>query len=143
MTQEFLKLLGEERKGSIVNLTSAVAVMVFPGMSAYSLSKLAITQMLAFVAAENPNVTAVAMHPGIVMTDMTLDFFVPFAKDTPGLVGGVAVWLSTEKAAFLSGKYIESNWSVDDLVTRKEEIVSQGKLKIDLIGELGQEQFRK
>lgn len=143
MTQEFLKLLGEERKGSIVNLTSAVAVMVFPGMSAYSLSKLAITQMMAFVAAENPNVTAVALHPGIVMTDMTVDFFVPFAKDTPGLVGGVAVWLSTEKAAFLSGKYIESNWSVDDLVTRKEEIVSQGKLKIDLAGELGQEQFRK
>ena len=63
-----------------MNLTSAAAVMVFPGTSAYSLSKLASTQMLAFVAAENPNVTAVAMHPGIVMTDMTLDFFVPVCK---------------------------------------------------------------
>jgi NAD(P)-dependent dehydrogenase (short-subunit alcohol dehydrogenase family) len=137
ITQRFLKLLGKERSGWIVTVTTAAAIMVFPGMSAYSLSKLASLQMQAFVATENPNVTAVALHPGIVMTEMTGDFFKPFAKDTPGLVGGLGVWLSTEKAAFLSGKYVEANWSVDDLVARKDEIASQGKLKIDLVGELG------
>lgn len=109
ITQGFLRLLGKERKGSIVTLTTAAAVMVFPGMSSYSLSKLASMQLQAFIAAENPNVTAVALHPGIVLTDMTLDYFLPYAKDTPELVGGVGVWLSTEKAEFLNGRYIEAN----------------------------------
>ena len=135
-----MKLLGD-KKGSVVNLTTGAAVMVFPTMSSYSISKLASLQLAAFVAAENPNVTAVALHPGIAMTDMTLPMFVPFAKDTPELIGGVGVWLATEKAAFLSGKYIESNWSVDDLAARKDEIVSEGKLTISLKGEFGKQQF--
>ncbi|KAH7370582.1 putative oxidoreductase ucpA, partial [Rhexocercosporidium sp. MPI-PUGE-AT-0058] len=140
LTQGFLHLLGKERKGSIVTLSTTAAVMVFPGMSSYSLSKLASMQLQAFIAAENPNVTAVALHPGIVMTDMTLDYFMPYAKDTPELVGGVGVWLATEKAAFLNGRYIESNWSVDDLTARKEEIIS-GKLSVRLEGDFGHEQF--
>ncbi|KAK0122129.1 hypothetical protein ONS95_010389 [Cadophora gregata] len=141
LTQGFLRLLGKERKGSIVTLSSSVAVMAFPGMSSYSLSKLSAAQLQAFVALENPNVTTVAVAPGVVLTDMTLDAFRPYAKDTPELVGGVAVWLSTEKAEFLNGKYVEANWSVDDLVSRKEEIVTQGKLSIKLGGDFGHEQF--
>ncbi|KAE8441546.1 hypothetical protein EG329_004854 [Mollisiaceae sp. DMI_Dod_QoI] len=141
LAQGFAALLGKERKGNIVNLTTAGAIMVFPGMSSYSLSKLASLQLQAFIAAEHPNISAVALHPGIVMTDMTLDFFIPFAKDTPELVGGVGVWLSTEKASFLSGKYMESNWSVDDLVARQDEIVQQGKLSVGLKGDFGSEQF--
>jgi NAD(P)-dependent dehydrogenase (short-subunit alcohol dehydrogenase family) len=139
--QGFLKLLGKERKGSIINLTSTLAYRAIPTTSSYSLSKLVSLQIQAFVAAENPNVTAVSLHPGIVLTDMTMDMFRPFAKDTPELVGGIAVWLSTEKAAFLSGRYVESNWSVDDLAARKDEIVSQGKLSIVLKGEFGKQQF--
>jgi NAD(P)-dependent dehydrogenase (short-subunit alcohol dehydrogenase family) len=136
-----LKLLGKGRKGSIVNMTSGLALMTVPGRSSYSLSKLLILQLQAFIAVENPNVTAIALHPGIVMTQMTTDNFKRFAKDTPELVGGVGVWLSTEKAVFLNGKYVESNWSVDDLAARKEEIVSEGKLSLVLKGEFGKEQF--
>lgn len=98
-------------------------------------------QLQAFVAAESPNITAVSLHPGLVLTDMTLDDFRPFAKDTPELVGGIGVWLSTEQASFLNGKYIESNWSVEDLIERKEEIISQGKLSVVLKGDFGYEQF--
>jgi NAD(P)-dependent dehydrogenase (short-subunit alcohol dehydrogenase family) len=136
-----LGLLGE-KKGTIVNLTTGAAIMVFPTMSSYSISKLASLQLTAFVTAENPNVTAVALHPGIVMTEMTLPMFFPFAKDTPELIGGLGVWLATDKAAFLTGKYIESNWSVDDLTARKDEIVSEGKLTISLKGEFGKKQFK-
>lgn len=91
LTQGFIKLLGKERKGWIVNLTSAVAVTVFAGMSGYSLSKLSGLQLQAFIAAENPNVIATSLHPGLVLTDMTLDYFRPFAKDTAELIGGVGV----------------------------------------------------
>lgn len=110
-------------------------------MSSYSLSKLVNLQIQVFVAAEISNVTAVAIHPGIVMTDMAMDMFVPFAKDTPELIGGLGVWLATDQAAFLDGKYIGSNWSVEDLVARKDEILSEGKLSILLKGEFGKKQF--
>jgi len=109
VTQGFLKLLGKERKGAIINLTTFAAHMPFPGLSSYSISKLALTQLQAFVAVECPNVTAVAVHPGLILTDATLDYFKPFAKDSPELLGGLGVWLATEKAAFLSGKYVEVN----------------------------------
>jgi hypothetical protein len=95
----------------------------------------------AYIAAENPNVTAMALHPGIVKTDMTNPIFEPFALDTTTLIGGVGAWLSTEQAAFLSGKYIESNWSVEDLVAKKDEIVSKRLLSIILKGEFGSERF--
>jgi hypothetical protein len=34
----------------------------------------------------------------------------------------VVVWLATEKARWLSGRYVGANWSVEELAERKEEI---------------------
>ena len=82
-----------------------------------------------------------ALAPGVVMTDMTTEAFKPFAQDTPELVGGVAVWLATEEAKFMSGRFISANWMVDELVQRKEEIVKEGKLLFGLVGRLGADQF--
>lgn len=135
-----MKLLGKEQKGTIINIVSAAAYLVNPGMSSYSIAKLALLQLSTFISAENPNIKAIAVHPGIIMTDMTLDIFKKFAKDTPELVGGLAVWLATDKSDFLRGKYMESNWSVDDLVERKEEILG-GKLSIAVKGDFGSQQF--
>ncbi|KAH9205635.1 hypothetical protein DL95DRAFT_397469 [Leptodontidium sp. 2 PMI_412] len=140
VSQGFLQLLGKEKKGTVINLTTGAAVSIFTGISSYSISKLIPIQLAAYIAAENPNVTAVALHPGTVKTDMTLDSFVRFSLDTPELVGGIGVWIATEKAAFLTGKYVSSNWDVEALVERKEEITG-GKLSVALVGEFGQEQF--
>lgn len=116
-------------------------VTTFPSLSSYSLSKLVNTKLQAFVAAENPNVTAIALHPGIVETDMTDASFKKFAKDTPALVGGVGVWLTGEEAKFLTGRYVNVNWDVEELVQRKAEIVKEGMLGLGLFGEFGKEQF--
>ena len=70
VTQAFLKLLGPENKGSIVNMSTAIAHMVGPGMSAYSISKLASIRLAEYVAAETPNVCAVSLQPGVVNTEM-------------------------------------------------------------------------
>jgi hypothetical protein len=48
------------------------------------------------------------------------------------LQGGVAVWLATDKARWLSGRYVSANWSVEELVERKEEILNDKKLVIAL-----------
>ena len=47
--------------------------MVRPGVSVYSLSKMAAFQMMPFIAAENLQVTAVGLHPGIVKTKLVLE----------------------------------------------------------------------
>ncbi|KAK9350639.1 hypothetical protein V1523DRAFT_419160 [Lipomyces doorenjongii] len=139
----FLQVLGTEKKGTIVGVTSGGALMVIPGVSAYSIAKLANLQLSTYISAENPNVTAVAFHPGIVMTDMMTESFEPFAKDTPELAGGVVLWLSTDAASFMDGRYMTTNWSVDELMTKKEEIVSKDLLKIKLSGDFGDAELQK
>lgn len=139
VTKYFLQLLGSEREGTLIGLSSAAAFMVAPGVSAYSLAKLADLQLTRYISVENPNVTAVSFHPGIILTDMHEEArgFRHFAKDTPELAGGVAVWLCTKAATFLNGRYVAVNWAVDELLERKEEIIAGDLLKIQLSGEFG------
>ncbi|KAL7907508.1 hypothetical protein GGI35DRAFT_470707 [Trichoderma velutinum] len=141
MTTYFLKSLPHDHRGTIINLTSGMAFGVYPGNSAYSLGKLLNLQLAAYVAAENSNVTSVALHPGLVHSGTTAPAFERFALDTSELVGGVSVWLSSEKGRFMNGRYMNVNWSVDDLTRRQEEIKKEGLLQIDLTGKFGYQQF--
>lgn len=100
---------------------------------------------MAYVAAENPNVVATALHPGVVDTEMTKESFKRFAHDTPELVGGVGVWLAGWEGpdrSFLSGRFVDANWDVEDLVARKEDISEKQLLKMNLDATLGAEQFK-
>ncbi|KAL5423481.1 hypothetical protein PMIN04_003872 [Paraphaeosphaeria minitans] len=111
----------------------------------YGLSKLVVFELMDYFRAENPNVTAVAVHPGIVPTDMLKDAFAPFAHDTPQLVGGLGTWIAGWEGAdraFLSGRYLSAIWDVEELVERKEEIVEQNLLKMNLTGRFGEEHFK-
>ncbi|KAI9756717.1 MAG: hypothetical protein M4579_003718 [Chaenotheca gracillima] len=137
VTKHFLQLLGSEKHGTIISLTSAAGTFVMPGISAYSISKMAGTKLTAFTAAENPNVTAISLSPGIVLTSMTTPTFRPFAKDTPELVGGVAVWSATDAAKFMNGRYLSANWDVKELEQMQAEIVKKDVLKFSLSGEFG------
>jgi hypothetical protein len=67
---------------------------------------------MTFVAAENPNVFAVSIHPGIVPTDMVIDTFRKFALDTPQLVAGMGLWCAGWQGVdrgFLNGRYLNAN----------------------------------
>jgi hypothetical protein len=74
-------------------------------------------------------------------TNSVTDAFKRFALDTPELVGGIGVWLATDKARFLSGRFISANWSVDDLMARKDELIAGNDLKIVYQGKFGLDQF--
>lgn len=142
LAQHFIKALPtSETPATIVNLITAAAWQVYPFMSAYCISKLAAVQLTTHLAAAYPNITAVGLHPGLVETDMLNDAFKRFLLDSPALIGGLAVWLSHEKAKFLSGRMVVSEWSVDDLLARKEEIEKGNLLRIDLTGTFGKSQF--
>ena len=64
-------------------------------------------------------------------------FLRTFFKNTFELVGGLTVWLASEQATFMNGRYMSVNWSVDELVERTDETVSNGLLSIRLQGKFG------
>ncbi len=72
VTRGFLSLLGTERQGTIVNLSSGIATAVFPTWSSYSITKLAAIKLAEYTATEYPNVNAVSLQPGIVDTDVVV-----------------------------------------------------------------------
>lgn len=83
VTARFLQLIKETKPPSptIVNLTSTVNGAP-PNFSSYFTSKVTVVKFTEFIAAENPEVVAYSLAPGTCETDMTLDIFKPFAKDT-------------------------------------------------------------
>ncbi|KAJ0380861.1 hypothetical protein COL26b_000701 [Colletotrichum chrysophilum] len=98
--------------------TTALPVSMVPGLSPYMASKLAQTKIVEFLAAENPNLFAVNLHPGMVETDI---FKKSGAKaealpmDKVQLPAHFAVWLTSPEAAFLNGRSVWANWDVEEL----------------------------
>lgn len=54
-------------------------------------------------------------------------------NDDVGLCGGFLVWLTKQKREYLSGRYVSVNWDVDELETRKDEIVQGDKLRFRMV----------
>lgn len=50
------------------------------------------------------------------------------------LTGGLTVYLSHPHADFLSGRFISAHWDVDQIQARKDEIITQNLLKIQIDG---------
>lgn len=64
----------------------------------------------------------VALYSGLTLSDTVL-------TDDQGLCGAVCVWISKEKRDWISGRYICATWDMDELESKKEEIVKEDKLK--------------
>jgi NAD(P)-dependent dehydrogenase (short-subunit alcohol dehydrogenase family) len=107
-------------------------------LSGYFISKFIGDGLVTYAALQYPNVTFVAVYPGLVETDMLREPFRSyFDLDSPELVGGLAVWLCQRKARFLSGRFISINWSVDELEARKDEVLKDDLLKLRVRGQFG------
>ncbi|KAL1616850.1 hypothetical protein SLS56_011259 [Neofusicoccum ribis] len=114
VTSGFLKAFGAQQK-TIINLGSD-STLLPTGLSSYFSTKIGIVKLTEFIAAENPEMVAYSINPGVVPTDAVLDDFLPFAKDT----------------AYLNGRQIYANWDVQELEARAKEIVDSDKLKMKL-----------
>ena len=107
------------------------------GASAYQTTKLAINRLANFIHADHASqgIRAFAVHPGGVKTDLA--YGMPqdmhhILVDSPYLSGAMCVWLGTDRADFLRGRYISSTWDVTELEARKQEIVEKDLLKMQL-----------
>lgn len=56
--------------GRIINVSSGAAVSALPGWSAYCTAKAALNHFTRVLAVEEPSITAVAVRPGVVDTEM-------------------------------------------------------------------------
>ncbi|KAJ5662171.1 uncharacterized protein N7477_009787 [Penicillium maclennaniae] len=114
---------------AVVALTAAV---VFPAarlvnLSAYISSKLTLIKLMEFLAAENPTVFAVALHPGMVDTSILRSSGADPSKlpiDSVDLPAEFMVWLTSSEASFLNGRCAWANWDVEELKAKAEKIKS-------------------
>jgi len=110
--------------GRIINLSSALSRIPYPGMAVYSMGKAAINHFTLIAAAElgKRNITVNAIGPGLTVTDFTAH-----ARQDQGMVkevsahtalgrlgeaddiAGVATWLASDDARWVTGQYIEAS----------------------------------
>ncbi|KAG4423647.1 hypothetical protein IFR04_003192 [Cadophora malorum] len=116
-------------KATILNISSAVghlpAIEQLVGMSAYAVSKIAGAKMIEYLATEVPGLKVVNLQPGAIVSDMGSVKDGEFVYDDPKLPGHFCVWLASPEADFLHGKFVWSNWDVDELKAREKEVVSK------------------
>lgn len=121
---------------SIVNIgfiTSSMLMCVF----APKTGKLAIIRFTELTAAEygEKGILAITVHPCTVKSDLSSSLpeeYHQYLNDTPEVAGDTITWLSKERRDWLQGRYVDCCWDMGELEARKDEIVSEDKLKARL-----------
>ncbi|CAF0713097.1 unnamed protein product [Adineta steineri] len=117
--------------GTIINTSSIGSIVTTPGYSAYQPTKTAINRITDFIHVEYPNVRVFSYHPGGVQTELAKrlpdNMFV--LEDKPELAAGYCVWLTTDEADFLRGRYSDCTWDVTELLKNAKMIVDMDLLK--------------
>jgi NAD(P)-dependent dehydrogenase (short-subunit alcohol dehydrogenase family) len=111
LVHHYLKVF---KSGTIIFLGTLGASFTFPGMSAYSGSKLALMKLAEFLDAEKPDLRVFTVHPGIVAATetnrgMVVDALTPFAKDKGIQTGGLSLYLAQKRADYLRGGFVSVN----------------------------------
>ncbi|OBS26033.1 hypothetical protein FPOA_06564 [Fusarium poae] len=125
--KEFLK---QSKAGdTVINISSGAGHLPhIPGYSAYSASKLAFAKIMEYVQHENPDLRVFSIQPGAVETAMQAKSGIP-AVDDISLPASYCVWLAGSKDAdSLKGRFLWTNWDVDELKDRVDEIKEKNLL---------------
>ncbi len=119
--------------GHLILISSVGAQLLTPGASDYQTSKHAINRLCEFINIDHgqDGVKCFAVHPGGVPTILGKNMpkeMHPYLTDKPELAAGFIVWLCSGKADWAKGRYLSSNWDVNELLQIKDLI-----LKDDLL----------
>ncbi|KAK4495142.1 hypothetical protein PRZ48_013469 [Zasmidium cellare] len=140
VARAFVPLLQTTTDGpqAFAAITSAASHMTDSQFTpiAYILSKIAINRMMECIRNDHEGIGAFAVHPGTVLTPQTErhhetqlgEVWTDLLTDDPALCGGFLTWLTKEKRPWLSGRYISSNWDVEELHAKKGQIVEKDLL---------------
>ncbi|ETI29051.1 hypothetical protein G647_01504 [Cladophialophora carrionii CBS 160.54] len=133
-----LVLKSEKGVKTMVVITSAGGFSAAPGCSAYQGSKTAQIRFNDFLMREygEQGLIAYAVHPGGVKTDVAsvmpewMHHVLTAEADLPA---DTLVWLTRERREWLAGRYVNAPWDMQELESRKDEIVEKDLLKLKLI----------
>jgi glucose 1-dehydrogenase/3-oxoacyl-[acyl-carrier protein] reductase len=121
------RVIGDGRKGSIVNIGSIQAARVLPGRTHYAPSKLAVEALTRNVSAEvgAQGIRVNCIHPGLIDTPMISwvmqseellpQVVAQISLGRPGQpreIGNVAAFLVSDEAAYVTGQalYVDGGW---------------------------------
>ncbi|OQV07501.1 hypothetical protein CLAIMM_11926 [Cladophialophora immunda] len=136
---EFLRHC-KERDAVLINLSSILAHYGVrqghcTGHSGYCASKIAITKAMDIVQEELPTVRIVNLHPGLIATAMSAKIGnTAVSVDSVNLPAHFCVWLASPEAEFLKSRLVWANWDVEEMVSRKDEILEKDLLRLELTG---------
>ncbi|KAF2103318.1 NAD(P)-binding protein [Rhizodiscina lignyota] len=140
IAKHFIPLLAQTKDGvqSFVNITSMASLLPTSQMTplAFNISKLAANRMVESMQADHGDegILAFSLHPGSALTPGSrLHSTTKVLSDDPALCGGFCTWLTKERREWLSGRYVSSNWDVDELASMKDDIVEHDKLKMRMV----------
>jgi len=127
-------------KGYIVFISSEAAHIKLPTGSSYNIAKLAVNRLADWIDVEHgpAGVKAFALQPGAVKTDLSAELLKkmphlePLFKNTPQLSAWTQVRLTSGSEDWLSGRYLDSTWNLDELEKYKAQILEADALKARL-----------
>ncbi len=119
--------------GYMVLISSIGAQLLMPGASDYQTSKHAINRLCEFINLDHgeDGIKSFAIHPGGVPTTLSKNMpeeVHPYLVDEPELAAGFIVWLCSGKADWAKGRYLSSNWDVNELLQMKNQIIKDDLL---------------
>lgn len=155
VAKAFLRHAGENPVA--VNISSSAAHLNFgPGFAAYSTAKMAAVRLWDSLGFANPQLSVFHIQPGVVDTDMNKaaggvkatgvedhgKCFCMLARYQHkvnlaflvSLPASFILWLASPEARFLKGKFLWSNWDVDELKARSKELEATTQLNVGLGG---------
>ncbi|VDB85697.1 unnamed protein product [Peniophora sp. CBMAI 1063] len=126
----------EKSNGYAIVISTISAQLRFLNISDYGVSKHAIGRLVEYVALEYPGVHTLAVHPGTVDTDMTRGSGIPeeYLTEKPELVSAVLLAITSGRLDWLSGRFFDSRWDIDEVEKLKEKILAKDALvsKLDV-----------
>jgi NAD(P)-dependent dehydrogenase (short-subunit alcohol dehydrogenase family) len=120
--------------GIVISVNSLGAYEIMPpSFAAYAASKLAAARLMELLTQDVPSSEGLffSVHPGAVKTEMYEKSGMDgqFTVTDGRLTGQFMVWLATEQAAFLNGRFLWANWDVEELMSMRERILGEGLLR--------------
>ncbi|KAJ9615905.1 hypothetical protein H2200_001982 [Cladophialophora chaetospira] len=144
VTQEFVRHAALARAKTaaptLINISSVLAHWgirqgYVNGHSSYSGAKIAMTRAMEILQEEEPWLRVFNVHPGLVASPMSAKSgTLSVSIDNVHLPANFAVWLASDEADFLKGRFLWANWDISELQQRKKEILVQDLLRLDLHG---------
>lgn len=137
LTRAIIPLALKSSLKTLISISSVGATCITPGLSAYQISKMAMTRLQEFIAVEyaDEGLIAFSVHPGNVLTDIVgngegMDEQLKSVfTESREICADTLVKLSETRREWLSGRYVNVTWDMP-------EFLSDGNEKRILEGDL-------